>query len=285
MPADSARSTASRATWSWSTSRDSSSCRRISRASGTVTVRRLVRLPKRPGSMSRIATSISSAPWPPRIWKVGTVRSGTSTSTVRRSSCPARELRAQLLPRGEERLARRGVGLRRLARQTDARGGSSRSRSRSSTRAAAFSPHLRLLLPADHVDGRRHEVAHDRVHVAAHVAHLGELAGLDLDERAAGELGETTGDLGLAHPGRSDHQDVLRGDVGGDRRGEPAAADPAAERDRHRALGRRLAHHPAVELGHDLARREGVEALALLAPGGGGGRHPSRVSTSMASFV
>ncbi len=138
MPADSARRTASRATWSWSTSRDSSSCCRISRASGTVTVRRLVRLPKRPGSMSLIATSISSAPWLPRIWKVGIARSGTSTSTVRASSCPARSCARSFsrVPRRSSRCAlcasgvSPGIGLG---------GGSSRSRSRSSTRASAFS--------------------------------------------------------------------------------------------------------------------------------------------------
>ena len=42
--------------------------------------------------------------------------------------------------------------------------------------------------------------------------------------------------------------------------GQALPADAVAQRDRHRALGRGLAHHVAVELGHDLARREGVAA-------------------------
>ncbi len=147
MPADSARSTASRATCSWSTRRASSSSRRRARASGTVTLRRLVCAPNRPGSMSLIETSISSVPWLPRIWKVGNVRSLTSTSTVRSSSCPARSS-----ARSRSRVARKdsspagsaapppdpagGCGARPDAEPGHGR---SRSSSRSSTRASAFS--------------------------------------------------------------------------------------------------------------------------------------------------
>ena len=54
------------------------------------------------------------------------------------------------------------------------------------------------------------EVADDLLDVAADIADLGELGGLDLDERRAGELRQPARDLGLADAGRPDHQDVLR---------------------------------------------------------------------------
>ncbi len=189
MPDDSARSTASRATWSWSTRRDSSSWRSTSRASGTRSVRFFVRLPKRPGSMSVIATSISSAPWLPRIWKVGIVRSGTSTSTVRVSSWPARSCARSFsrVPRAGR--ARGSAPSGRLGAAPGAAGGSSRSRRRSSTRASAFSRTSACFSRRTMSTAVGHEVAHDRVHVAADVADLGELAGLDLDEGAPARAG------------------------------------------------------------------------------------------------
>src|SRR5262249_62097280 len=45
------------------------------------------------------------------------------------------------------------------------------------------------------------QVAHDLLDVAADITDLGELGGLDLDERRAGELGKAAGDLGLADAG------------------------------------------------------------------------------------
>ena len=73
-------------------------------------------------------------------------------------------------------------------------------------RARAHAAH-RLL--AGLLDADLDQVAHDGVDVAAHVAHLGELGGLHLDERRVGEAREPARDLGLAHAGRPDHQDVL----------------------------------------------------------------------------
>src|SRR2546422_6665798 len=57
------------------------------------------------------------------------------------------------------------------------------------------------------------EVADHRLHVAPHVADLGVLGGLDLQERGLGELRESPGDLGLPDSGRADHNDVLRRDL------------------------------------------------------------------------
>ncbi len=90
--------------------------------------------------------------------------------------------------------------------------------------------------------------------VAADVADLGELGGLDLDERRAGQPGEPAGDLGLPDAGGADQDDVVRRDLVPDvvRRLGPAPAVP--ERDGDRLLGGLLADDVAVELGHDLAR-------------------------------
>ena len=58
-----------------------------------------------------------------------------------------------------------------------------------------------------------HQLLDDRVHLAADVADLGELGGLDLDEGRARELREAARDLGLADAGRPDHEDVLGRDL------------------------------------------------------------------------
>ena len=55
-----------------------------------------------------------------------------------------------------------------------------------------------------------HQIANDLFDVAADIAHFGEFRGLDLDEWRVRELCEPPGDLGLADPGRTDHQDIFR---------------------------------------------------------------------------
>jgi hypothetical protein len=97
-----------------------------------------------------------------------------------------------------------------------------------------------------------HEIADDRVDIAADVAHLGELRRLDLDERRFGQACETARDLGLAHAGRADHQDVLRGDLLPQRLGHLLAAPAIAQRDRDRTLRRVLTDDVLVEFADDL---------------------------------
>jgi hypothetical protein len=65
----------------------------------------------------------------------------------------------------------------------------------------------------DQLDRHLGQIAHHRVDVASDVADLGELAGLDLDERRSDELGQPPGDLGLADAGRADEDDVLGCDL------------------------------------------------------------------------
>ena len=117
--------------------------------------------------------------------------------------------------------------------------------------------HVLALLLAQLQDRDLDEIAHDLLDVAADVADLGELRRLDLQERRAGELGEPPRDLGLAHAGRTDHQDVLRQHLLAQLLVELQPPPAIAQRDGDRALGVALADDEAVELGDDLARGKG----------------------------
>ena len=107
-------------------------------------------------------------------------------------------------------------------------------------------------------DAGLEQVADDLIDVAADIADLGELGGLDLDEGRAGELGEAPRDLGLADAGRADHQDVLGQDLLAQLLVELLAAPAVAERNGDGALGVALADDVAVELGDDLAGEKEV---------------------------
>ena len=97
--------------------------------------------------------------------------------------------------------------------------------------------HLARRLLARVLDRGLDEIAHDRVDVAADVADFGELGRLDFHERRIGEAREPPCDLGLAHAGRPDHQDVLGRDLLAQRVGDLLPAPAIAQRDRDRALG------------------------------------------------
>ena len=106
-------------------------------------------------------------------------------------------------------------------------------------------------LGAHQIDRRVDQVPHHGLGVPADVAHLGELGGLDLDERGTGEPGQPAGHLRLSHPGGADHDDVVGGDLVPDvvrRLGPPP---PVPHGDGNRLLGGLLAHDVAVELGDD----------------------------------
>ena len=111
-------------------------------------------------------------------------------------------------------------------------------------------------------DGDLDQIAHDLLDVAADIADLGELGGLDLEERRAGEPRQPARDFGLADAGRADHQDVLRQHLLAQLVVELQAAPAVAQRDRDGALGVALADDEAVELGNDFAGREVGHASA-----------------------
>jgi len=118
-------------------------------------------------------------------------------------------------------------------------------------RAHVLSPSLAGLRDRD-----LQQVADDLLDVAAHIADLGELGGLDLEEGRARELGEAAGDLGLANARRPDHQDVLGLHLFAQLIVELQPPPAVAQRDRDRALGVVLADDEAVELGDDFTGRE-----------------------------
>ena len=93
------------------------------------------------------------------------------------------------------------------------------------------------------------------------IADLGEFRGLDLDERSAGEGGQSPGDFSFTHAGRPDHNDVLGRDILANRLGELLAAPAIADGDGHGPLGVGLADDVMIEFGDDLARGEGLHFM------------------------
>jgi hypothetical protein len=133
--------------------------------------------------------------------------------------------------------------------------------SAASSAAARLRAHLALALLLDgHVD----EVADDGVDVLADVAHLGELGGLHLDEGRVGQPRQAARDLGLAHAGGADHQDVLGRDLAAQLLVDLLAPPAVAQRDGHRALGGLLADDVAVEFGDDLLGRHASTSCCQL---------------------
>jgi len=116
------------------------------------------------------------------------------------------------------------------------------------------------LLPADHVHRDLHQVAHHRFHVAPDIPQFGEFGRLHLQEGGVGQPREAAGDLGLAHSGRSDHDDVLGHHLLGHLLVQLLPADPVAQGDGHRLLGRLLTDDIAVESAHYFPGRHFVQA-------------------------
>jgi hypothetical protein len=106
---------------------------------------------------------------------------------------------------------------------------------------------LHFLLARD-LHGDVRQLLHDGVDVTADVADLGELGGLDFDERSVGEAREPARDLGLADAGGPDHQDVLRRDLLAQGLGHLHAPPAVAQRNGHRALGVVLADNVFIQL-------------------------------------
>ena len=102
-------------------------------------------------------------------------------------------------------------------------------------------------------DAGLHEIADDLLHVAAHIAHFGEAGGLDLQERRAGQGGQTAGDLGLADAGGADHEDVLGHHLLAQRAFQLLAPPAVAQSDGDGLFGFVLADDVPVETGDDFA--------------------------------
>src|SRR5712692_4341833 len=239
MPICSARSTATRVTWSMSRSLFSSSWIKYSKASATLILRFFFCWPNMPESMFLILTSISSTPWLEMISNGGMARSRTSRSTIRWSSLPSRSWR-----RSFSRV--RWVCSRCAA--TSASG-----------LLGAVGDFVELFL-ADHVDGSLDEIADHRFHIAADVADFRVFRSFDLDERAAGQARQAARDFRFSHAGGANHQNIFRQNVFRDFRWKLLAADSIAQSHGDGALRRSLPDDVLVELRYDFARRHVVES-------------------------
>ena len=209
--------------------------------------------------MSLMLMPTSSTPCGVNISMLGKEDSSTSISTCRWSSEPARSF--------SRNFSRVACELVLVLLRVVAQVARDRPRRHQELQQAVLGAHLRglahrvALLLLDHADGDLDQVAHHRLDVAPDVAHLGELARLDLQERRLGEPRQAARDLGLADAGRADHQDVLGRDLVGDLGRELLAPPAVAQGDGDRALGLLLADDVLVELDHDLARRHVLERL------------------------
>ena len=99
------------------------------------------------------------------------------------------------------------------------------------------------------------QIPHNAVHLAPHVAHLGELGGLHLDEGRTRQPRQPPGNLGLADSGRPHHQNILGRDLGSQALVELHPPPAVSERDGHGPLGVLLADHVLVELLDDFPGR------------------------------
>src|SRR5689334_7651251 len=70
--------------------------------------------------------------------------------------------------------------------------------------------HFAFALAAHHVDRTLDQITHHRFDIATDVAYLGELRGLDLDERSAGQPRQSTRDISFADARGPDEDDVVR---------------------------------------------------------------------------
>ncbi len=107
---------------------------------------------------------------------------------------------------------------------------------------------LLTLLGADHLKRGLHQIANHALHIAAVVADLGVFGGLDLDERRAGEQGQTPGDLCLADPRGPDHDDVLGSHLPPHLFGELLPAPAIAQGEGNGSFGVVLADDVLIEL-------------------------------------
>ena len=114
----------------------------------------------------------------------------------------------------------------------------------------------RAALVAHHDQGAFDQIAHDLIDVAADIADLGELGGLDLEEGRTGKPRQTPGDLGLAHARRADHQDVLGRDLVAQIVRHALAAPAVTQGHGDGALGVVLTDDEAVQFRNDFAGRQ-----------------------------
>src|SRR5260221_11496539 len=112
--------------------------------------------------------------------------------------------------------------------------------------------HLRHALVMPHANRRVHEIAHNRIDIAADIADLRELGGLNFDEGRVGDLGQPARDFRFAYPSRPNHEDVLRRDLRLYLDGQREAAIAVTQRNSYRPLRLVLPNNIAVQLPNNM---------------------------------
>ena len=112
------------------------------------------------------------------------------------------------------------------------------------------------MLFAGLLDADVDQIADDGIHVATDIADLGKFGGLDFDEGRIRQSCQAARDLGLADPGRPDHQNIFRCDLVPQRLGNQLAAPAVTQGDCYGAFGVVLADHVLVEFGNDVLRSQ-----------------------------
>ena len=103
------------------------------------------------------------------------------------------------------------------------------------------------LLLADHVDGNFNQIANDRFHVPANVAHLRELGRFHFKKRRIGQLGQPARNFCFAHAGGADHDDIFGNDFFGEIGRQLLPPYAITQGDGDRPLGVLLADHVFIE--------------------------------------
>ena len=187
------------------------------------------------GSMSLTLMSTSSTDDPAMISNDGNDARGRRSRaacgpTARRGAARAAS-RASAAPAPESRPRPRRTPRRRQRRQQE-------------VEHALLGGELRLLAHfrgpffPDELHGDLGQIADHRLDVAPDIPDLGEFRRLDLQEGGLRELRQPARDLGLADPGRADHEDVLRRHLLRHLGGKLLPAHAVPERDRDGALRR-----------------------------------------------
>ncbi len=118
-------------------------------------------------------------------------------------------------------------------------------------------PHAGHFLFAQQFDRHFHQIADDGFHVPAHIAHLGELGGFDLQEGRVGQFRQAPRDFGFTDAGGADHKDVLGRHFGAHLFRQLHAPPAVAQGQGHRLLGVFLADDVPVEFADDVTGRQG----------------------------
>ena len=115
-----------------------------------------------------------------------------------------------------------------------------------------------LLFGPHHVDGQFRQVPHHRFHITADITHFREFAGFDFQKGRLRQARQPACDFRFAHAGRTDHDDIFRGDFVAQMIGDLLPAPAVAKRNGHHPFGFLLPDDVFIQFAHDLRRSKGL---------------------------